>query len=135
MKTIKRNSTWCYKEIEEDFNNTCLYGNLSYATLCKLCFTDMILCNNITDIDESIYDNLEWQPDEEDEEEDGDWKSSIYQFYLVDTNNYFFEQYKENFLMSYSDKLELWVLCVSHFGTSWKNISSGVKIVDKDIKE
>ena len=135
MKTIKRNTTWCYKEIEEDFNNKCLYGNLSYATLCKLCFTDMILCDNITEIDESIYDNLEWQPDEEDEEEDDDWKSSIYQFYLVDTNNYFFEQYKENFLMSYSNKLELWVLCVSHFGTSWKNISSGVKIVDKDIKE
>jgi hypothetical protein len=132
MKTIKRNTTWCCKEIEEDFNNKCLYGNLSYATLCKLCFTDMILCNNITDIDESIYDNLEWQPDEEDD----DWEyPEIYQFYLVDTDSYFFEEYKENFLMSYSDKLDLWVLCVGHFGTSWKYISSGVKIIEKDVKE
>ena len=70
MKTIKRNTTWCKKEIEEDFNNNCLHGNLSYETLCKLCFTDMILCNNITDIDESIYDNLEYQPSEEDD----DWE-------------------------------------------------------------
>lgn len=133
MKTIKRNTTWCYKEIEEDFNNQHLYGNLSYATLCKLCFTDMILCNNIAEIDESIYDNLEWQPDEEDGD---DWEhSEIYQFYLVDTDNYFFEEYKENFLMSYSNKLDLWVLCVDHFGTSWKYISSGVQISEKDGKE
>lgn len=127
MKTIKRNTTWCEKEIEEDFNNHYLYGNLSYATLCKLCFTDMILCNNITDIDESIYNNLEWQPDEEDGDE---WEyPEIYQYYLVEPNSYFFEQYKENFIMSYSDKLDLWVLCVDHFGTSWKGVSSGVKIV------
>ena len=132
MKTIKRNTTWCYKEIEEDFNNQYLYGNLSYATLCKLCFTDMILCNDIVNVDESIYDNLEWKP----EEEDDDWEyPDIYQFYLVDTDNYFFEEYKENFLMSYSDKLDLWVLCVDHFGTSWKYISSGVKVVEEDIEE
>jgi hypothetical protein len=89
----------------------------------------MILCNNITEIDESIYDNLEWQPDEEDGD---DWEyPEIYQFYLVDTDNYFFEEYKENFLMSYSNKLDLWVLCVDHFGTGWKMISSGVKIVEE----
>lgn len=129
METIKRNTTWCYKEIEEDFNNPHLYGNLSYATLCKLCFTDMILCNNITDIDESIYDNLEWQPEEEDGD---DWEyPEIYQFYLVDTDSYFFEEYKEHFIMSYSEKLDLWVLCVDHFGTSWKYISSDVKIVEE----
>lgn len=128
MKTIKRNTTWCHKEIEEDFNNQCLYGNLSYATLCKLCFTDMILCNDIADIDESIYNNLERQPDEED---DDDWEfTDIYQFYLVDTDNYFFEEYKESFIMSYSDKLNLWVLCVNHFGTSWKYIPTEIKIED-----
>ena len=128
MKTIKRNTTWCHKEIEEDFNNQYLYGNLSYATLCKLCFTDMILCNDITAVDESIYDNLEWQPDEEDSD-DWEWPE-IYQFYLVNTDNYFFEEYKENFMMSYSDKLGLWVLCVDHFGTSWKYISTEIKIED-----
>lgn len=129
MKTIKRNATWCEKEIEEDFNNKCLHGDLSYATLCKLCFTDMILCNNIAEIDESIYNNLKWQPDEE---EGDDWEyPEIYQYYLVNTDSYFFEQYKENFIMSYSDKLDLWVLCVDHFGTSWKYVSSGVKIVEE----
>ena len=89
----------------------------------------MILCNNITEIDESIYDNLEWQPDEE---EGYEWEyPEIYQYYLVEPNNYFFEQYKENFIMSYSNKLDLWVLCVDHFGTSWKGVSSGVKIVEE----
>lgn len=133
MNKIKRGTTWLHKEIEKDFSNNCLYGNLSYATLCKLCFTDMILCNNIADIDESIYDNLEWQPNEEDGD---DWECpEIYQFFIVNTDSYFFEEYKENFLMSYSEKLGLYVLCVDHFGTSWKYISSGVKIVEKDIEE
>lgn len=130
MKTIKRGTTWCSKEIEEDFNNVNLYGNLSYATLCKLCFTDMILCNNIADVDENIYDNLEWQPEEED---DDNWEyPEIYQYYLVDVDNCFFEEYKDHFLMSYSEKLDLYVLCVGHFGTSWKYIPSGVKIVENE---
>ena len=130
MKTIKRGSTWCSKEIEKDFNNIHLYGNLSYATLCKLCFTDMVLCNNIVDVDEGIYDNLEWAPEDEDDE---DWEyPEIYQYYLVDVDNYFFEKYKDQFLMSYSEKLVLYVLCVDHFGTSWKYISSGVKIVENE---
>lgn len=129
MKTIERNTTWCYEEIEEDFNNKCLYGNLSYATLCKLCFTDMILCNDLPSFDDSIYDNIEYVPDEE---EGDDWEfPDIYQFYIVNTDSYFFEEYKENFLMSYSEKLGLYILCVDHLGTSWKYVSSGVKIVEE----
>lgn len=134
MNKIKRGTTWLHKEIEEDFNEKYLYGNLSYATLCKLCFSDMILCNDIDKIEDySIWDNMEFDR-EEDENGDYDYPE-IYQYYLVEINDYFFEKYKDNFIMTYSDKLNLWILCVDHLGTSWKMVSSGVEIVEEDIEE
>ena len=94
MNKIKRGTTWLHKEIEEDFKNSHLYGNLSYATLCKLCFSDMILCNDIDKIEDySIWDNMEFDR-EEDENGDFDYPE-IYQYYLVNTNDYFFEKYKD----------------------------------------
>ena len=134
MKTIKRGTTFLKNDIERDFNNEYLYGNLSYATLCKLCFTDMILCNDIDKIEDySIWDNMEFDR-EEDENGDFDYPE-IYQWFIVETNDYFFEKYKDNFIMTYSDKLNLWVLCVDHFGTGWSSVATDVKITEEDIEE
>ena len=130
MKTIKRGTTHLSDKIERDFNNPHLYGNLSYSTLCELCFTDMVLCNNIPSVDYSIWDNMEWEP----EDEDGEYPN-IYQYFLVDTDNYWFEIYKDNFLMSYSDELDVYVLCVTHFGMSWSYIPTDVKIIDKELED
>ena len=134
MKTIQRGTTFLKNDIERDFNNEYLYGNLSYATLCKLCFTDMILCNDIDKIEDySIWDNMEFDR-EEDENGDFDYPE-IYQWFIVETNDYFFEKYKDNFIMTYSDKLNLWVLCVDHFGTGWSYVATDVKITEEDIEE
>lgn len=131
MKTIKRGTTILKKDIERDFNNKCLYGNLSFATLCKLCFTDMVLCNDIQNIDDySIYDNMEYEKNEDDE--DDDEYPEIYQWFIVDTYDYWFEQYKENFVMTYSDKLNVWILCVTHWGTSWDYVATDVKIIEEE---
>lgn len=133
MKTIKRGTTIYKDDIERDFNNKYLYGNLSFATLCKLCFTDMVLCNDIQNIDDySIYDNMEYERNENDEDDEDDEYPEIYQWFIVDTYEYWFEQYKDNFVMTYSDKLNVWILCVTHWGTSWDYIPTDVKIIDEE---
>ena len=133
MKTIKRGTTIYKNDIEEDFNNKYLYGNLSFATLCKLCFTDMVLCNDIVNIEDySIYDNMEYERDEENEENEDDEYPEIYQWFIVEPHGYWFEQYKENFIMTYSDKLNVWILCVDHFGTGWSYVATDVKIIDEE---
>lgn len=129
MKTIKRGTTIFKNDIERDFNNEYLYGNLSFATLCKLCFTDMVLCNDIQNIDDySIYDNMEYERKEDDEDDE---YPEIYQWFIVDTYEYWFEQYKENFVMTYSDKLNVWILCVTHWGTSWDYVATDIKIIEE----
>lgn len=126
MKTIKKGTTHCKNKIEADFRNPHLYGQLSFSTLCDLCFTDMVLCNNIQNIDDySIYDNMKY---ERGEDEDDDELPEVYQFYIVQPDNLYFEQYKDNFVMTYSDVLDVYILCVTHFGTSWRYIGTGVKI-------
>lgn len=71
-----------------------------------------ILCNNIVEIDSSVLENMEC--DEEYPE--------IYQYYLSDCSKSEVEWLKEGFpslIFSYSELLDLYVLCVDHFGTSW----------------
>lgn len=129
MKTIKRGTTHVSKKIERDFNNEFLYGNLSFSTLCDLCFTDMVLCNDIQNIEDySIYDNMEYERNEDDEDE----YPEIYQWFIVEPDDYWFEQYKNNFVITYSDKLNVWILCVTHFGTSWDYVATDVKIIDEE---
>ena len=129
MKTIKRGTTHVSEKIERDFNNEYLYGNLSYSTLCDLCFESMILCNDIVNIEDySIYDNMEYERNENDEGEYPD----IYQWFIVEPDDYWFEQYKDNFIMTYSDKLNVWILCVDHWGTSWDYAATNVKIIEEE---
>lgn len=132
MKTIKRGTTIFKSDIEEDLKNKYLYGNLSYTTLCKLCFESMILCNDIVNIDDySIYDNMKYERDEEEENDDCEYPE-IFQWFIVEPNDYWFELYKDNFIMTYSDKLNVWILCVDHWGTSWDYVATDVKIIDEE---
>lgn len=111
---------------------------------------DIILCNNIVDADESIYENIEWEQvrhhdevdDQEDDESDDDQEEysvdykEIYQWYLTDFDEYEVRSLQRNFglLFSHSNKLDLWVLCVTHLGSSWHNVVIDVyndEIADK----
>ena len=79
---------------------------------------NFILCNNIPEIDEYLFENCELcNTDEE-----------FYQYFLSDCSKDDAERLHKwfglNFL--YSEKLDLYVLCVDHFGTPWNGISCGV---------
>lgn len=75
----------------------------------------LVLCNNIGEIDESIWDNMrfEWEED-----------SEIYQWYLTSYSESDVEYLESTFglLFTYSDKLDCFVLCVDHWGTMWSGV-------------
>lgn len=71
-----------------------------------------ILCNEIPKVDETVNWNMESE----------DLDEEIYQWYLSDCTKSDVEalvNYFPDLIFSYSEKLDLYVLCVDHWGTSW----------------
>lgn len=100
----------------------------SYKTIISKCVDDLVLCNNIAKIDESIYNNMEGL------EEDAE----IYQFFLCNLNEYDKEYLLAcGFVLSYSDLLDCDVLCVDHLGTAWDYVLTDVRLFDtyRELKE
>lgn len=103
---------------ENDNDEPTTFAFISYKDAVEYMHNNFILCNNITEIDEFIWDNCELcNIDEE-----------FYQYFLTDCSKDDAERLHKwfglNFL--YSEKLDLYVLCVDHFGTSWNYIPCGV---------
>ena len=138
MGLIKNNERMGKYEIEQ--------GRASYKTLVDYYIGDIVLCNNIIDIDTSVYDNLEIEEkyynengEEISEEEYYNDNNAycdnnipeIYQYYLCNVGQWDVEQAKKaGLILSYSDKLECDVLCVDHYGTSWDYVLTNVKLFD-----
>lgn len=129
-------------------------GFASYRTLVDYFIGDIVLCNNIIDIDENIYDNMQngykyvdhYTGEEKTQEEyykDNDDNieieyEDIYQYYLCNINEYNKEKLIEaGLIISYSDMLDCDVLCVDHYGTSWDYVLTNVKLFDtyEELKE
>lgn len=122
-------------------------GYASYRTIIERFIGDIVLCNNIIDVDTSIYDNMkngikyiDYETGEEHTEEEYNNDESgkieieyedIYQYYLCNISEYEEEQLlKAGVILSYSDLLDCDVLCVDHFGTSWDYVLTNVKLFD-----
>lgn len=100
----------------------------SYKTIVSKYIDDLVLCNNIAKIDESIYDNMEGL------EEDAE----IYQFFLCNINDWERDLLLDcGIVLSYSDLLDCDVLCVDHFGTAWDYVLTDVRLFDtyKELRE
>ena len=84
---------------------------------------DKVLCNNIAEIDPSVFDNMRFSMYLDDDCEN---EIEIYQWYLLAANDWEIELAEKNFpdaLFTYSDKLDCFVLCVDHYGTPWSGVS------------
>ena len=89
----------------------------NYSVAVNWCNNAIILCNKITEIDPSVYDNMRFELFDE---EDGTQKD-IYQWFITDCTDDDVEYMEQTFglLFTYSDLLDKYILCVDHFGTSW----------------
>lgn len=111
------------EEIENEEPTT--YAFISYKDAVEYMHNSLILCNNILEIDEYLFENCELcNPEEE-----------FFQYFLTDCSKDDAESLHEwfglNFL--YSEKLDLYVLAVDHFGTPWNSVSCGV--YNKEVAE
>lgn len=104
------------------------HNKISYKTLIDYLFTDMILCNNIDKADAYLFDNVVSGGLYD---EDNDTYTDIYQYFIVDMHKCsydFIEKYlQNNIILFYSDVLDVHVLGVDHFGTSWSYVLTGIE--------
>lgn len=98
---------------------------ISYATLTKYLFDSMILCNELpktlAELGEYLEENQKSGIYYDDET--GDY-NEIYQYYIIGFNSSctydFLKKYcNDEIILFYSEKLDLYILGVDHFGTSW----------------
>lgn len=79
----------------------------------------LILCNNIAEIDQSFWDNIRFELDDEEGNQ-----IEIYQYFLCDASQSDIEYLEKRYglLFSYSDLIDCFVLCVDHYGTLWSGV-------------
>lgn len=122
----------------EDLNEYEKEHNLiSFKRLFDKLFTDAILCNDITKLFYADIDGQYIEPFCEigtDYDEENDEDIEIYQYFIVDFNSYtysemqrFSEQLKKEFILYYIDELDIYVLGITHFGTSWDYVLTNIE--------
>ena len=86
-----------------------------YHTAVHWCGDDLVLCNNIADVDPSVYDNFRFELGEEKE---------IFQWYITNASEESVEYLEKTFglLYTYSNLLDCFILCVDHFGAHWSYV-------------
>lgn len=90
-----------------------------YKTAAHWLHNSLILCNNIVEVDPTIFDNVRFNIFDEDEN-----AVEIYQYFLTDCTGSDVEYLEEHFglLFSFSELLDCFVLCVDHWGTAWSSV-------------
>lgn len=92
----------------------------TYAKATKWLHNNLIMCNNIAEIDPSVYDYFRFNL----EDEEGNY-TEIMQWFITDCSKSDVEYLEKSFnlLFTYSELLDKYILCVDHWGTSWDYVS------------
>lgn len=94
-----------------------------------------VMCNNIVNTDDSIWDNMRFGLDYDNEgnEESND----IYQWFITSACESDVEYLEKRFDLkfTYSDKLECFILCVMHYGTAWDYVYCSDSEMDTKAKK
>lgn len=105
----------------------------NYKTAVNWLNGSLILCNDIANVDESVFKNFRFEYYNEETDE----YTEIYQYFLTSYSLDDVQFLEEHFdlLFSYSEKLDLYVLCVNHYGTSWDYVSCYTDIEEAEVTE
>lgn len=98
-------------------NKRLSYKNLFYND------DSLVLCNNIAD----DYEYLELQSGFNNDDE----YLEVYQYYII-TDNLAKRLIEINEIVYYHEKLDIYVLGVTHFGTSWDYVLTDLKLLELD---
>lgn len=108
-----------YVNIEDLNDEEKRTGRVSYSRIVKRFIGDLVLCNDIVNIDQSVDLNVN---------RNFNYNDDIFQYYLCNIGDYEKEQLEEyGIILSYSNRLELDVLLVDHWGTSWDYVMTDVE--------
>ena len=114
------------KDLNEEERRT---NKISYARLIKR-IGDVWLFNKAPEL--SNYD-FEYELNS-DYDEESDTYIDIYQYYLIDTNDYIIEKLNnigcKDVIIAYSETLENYILMVDHYGTSWDYVITSFEPTD-----
>ncbi len=101
------------------------HGKVSYQRMVEcLIGNSIVQCDNINDLDNSVWDNLPLEAYGEDEER------VVYQYFLCNVSEFGKEKNAElgyPLIISHSDMLDLDVLLVDHCGTSWDYVLTNIE--------
>lgn len=93
-------------------------GLTNYAAAVNWLSKGLVMCNKLPEIDASIWDNMHKSLEDE---ETGEY-TEIYQWFVTSWSEWDVEWLEKTFpdlIISYSDLLDCYVLCVDHVGTGW----------------
>ena len=106
----------------------CNYSQIFYPN------SGLILCNNIPQVDEYLFDNIEngsfityydEKGDECDEENAVEQcENDIFQWYIIDNSTAERLKRSTKELIFYSEKLDVYILGVTHYGTAWDYVDA-----------
>ena len=98
-----------YKELQGQ-TVRCNYSQIFYPN------SGLILCNNIPQVDECLFDNIE---------NGSFWEyCDIFQWYIIDNSTAERLKRSTKELIFYSEKLDVYVLGVTHYGTAWDYVDA-----------
>lgn len=98
-------------------------GYLDYLTLSKI-VGDRVLNNYI--VEETGYEN--WQLESGEEENEDGYLYDIYQYYIITAGGArFLEEYTDE-IVYYNEDLDMYLWCITHFGTSWDYVLTDIKL-------
>ena len=121
----------CKKRMEELNEYEREEGKISYNTLLKYYDMTPILCNNIAEVDEYLFDNIEVGNIYD---EENDCYIDIYQYFIINLSAWELENikkyYNDELIIAYSEKLDNYILLVDHFGTSWDYVLTNIEFTD-----
>lgn len=116
------------KELNEEEKRT---KKISYARLIERICNNMILCNEIVNIDDFLYDNIILGSAFDEEYDDF---IEIYQYFIIDIDEYTIEKLQNlnctDLIIAYSEKLQNYILLVDHWGTSWDYVMTDIEYTE-----